>query len=82
MIYALPPLQQQPPFINASNLLCHPNQIQSDKYPRLQAKVGKWASHRYAENGHVSNPSALNGHIPGTLDAGRREKRVYGLDDL
>jgi hypothetical protein len=58
MNHLLSPLAQQPPFlpfINSSNLLCHPNQrkpVQSDKWPRVQAKTGGWVSLRYAENGH------------------------------
>ncbi|KAF2791306.1 hypothetical protein K505DRAFT_67837 [Melanomma pulvis-pyrius CBS 109.77] len=77
MVFLNPPLAQQPPFINFDNTLCHPNQTKpvqssSNKYPRLQAHPGAWMSLRYAENGHVSNPSPLNGHVPGTLDLGRR----------
>lgn len=85
MNYMLPPLEQQPPFINASNLLCHPNQrkpVQSDNFPRLQSTPGTWLALRYAENGHVSNPSNQNGHVPGELDLGRRPNGgsvfVYG----
>ncbi|KAF2469164.1 uncharacterized protein BDR25DRAFT_51495 [Lindgomyces ingoldianus] len=55
-----PPLQQQPPFINATNLLCHPSQRaqkQNDKYPRLQAVPGGFMALRYMENGHVTAPS-------------------------
>jgi hypothetical protein len=77
MNYLLPPIKQQPPFIRADNLLCHPNQrkpTQSENFPRLQATPGSWVALRYAENGHVSNPSAQNGHVPGQLDKGRREK--------
>lgn len=77
MVFLSPPLPQQPPFINAENPLCHSNQTKavqsSDKYPRLQASPGSWMALRYAENGHTSNPSPLNGHTPGTLDLGRRE---------
>jgi hypothetical protein len=73
MNYLLPPLAQQPPFIDKSNLLCHPNQrkaVQSEKWPRVKAKAGGWVSLRYAENGHVSNPASTP---PGTVAPGRRE---------
>lgn len=75
MNWLMPPLEQQPPFITADNLLCHTNQrkpVQSDKFPRLKSAPGAWLALRYAENGHVSNPSDLNGHVPGELDLGRR----------
>ncbi|KAF2708150.1 hypothetical protein K504DRAFT_351493, partial [Pleomassaria siparia CBS 279.74] len=75
MTYLVPPVEQQPPFINSTNLLCNPNlrkPVQNPKYPRLQATPGVWIALRYAENGHTSNPSNLNGHTPGTLDLGRR----------
>jgi hypothetical protein len=72
MVWLLPPLETQPPFINQENLLCNPNQrkqVQSEKYPRLKAPAEGWLALRYAENGHVTNPA--NG---GNLDVGRREK--------
>ncbi|KAF2002018.1 hypothetical protein P154DRAFT_148485 [Amniculicola lignicola CBS 123094] len=60
MNFMNPPLAQQPPFINSTNLLCHPSQRtykQSDRWPRLQVKPGQYFALRYSENGHVSNPS-------------------------
>lgn len=73
MNWLMPPLEQQPPFITADNLLCHGNQrkpVQTDNFPRLKSKPGTWLALRYAENGHVSNPA----NAPGVLDLGRREK--------
>jgi len=75
-VHLSPPVEQQPPFINKTNPLCRDDQtkpLQNDKYPRLQANPGVWMSLRYAENGHTSNPSDLDGHVPGTLDLGRRD---------
>lgn len=78
MVYLLPPISTQHPFINASHLLCHEKQRkpvqgtrpeQGDTWPRLQAPPGGWVALRYAENGHVSNPSTK-----GQLNGGRREK--------
>ncbi|ORX97801.1 hypothetical protein BCR34DRAFT_160015 [Clohesyomyces aquaticus] len=79
MNYQLPTEQQQPPFIDATNLLCHPNQRKptqsKDKYPRLQAVPGGFMALRYMENGHVTLADP-NGNI------GRPEKGgtiyVYG----
>ncbi|KAF2010612.1 hypothetical protein BU24DRAFT_322789, partial [Aaosphaeria arxii CBS 175.79] len=88
MVYLLPPLETQPPFINSSHLLCHPNQreqTQNDQFPRVKGTAGGYLALRYAENGHVSNPSPLNGHTPGTVEFQRRENGgsifVYGTTD-
>ncbi|KAF2737698.1 hypothetical protein EJ04DRAFT_510131 [Polyplosphaeria fusca] len=85
MNYLLPPLEQQPPFINSTNLLCHPNQRkqeQSDKYPRLKTQAGGHVALRYMENGHISLPEQQVGkpekagtvYVFGTTDPKDDEK--------
>ena len=63
-VYMLPPLARQPPYINNTDLLCHPsqrNQTQSANFPRLQAAPGGMFAMKYAENGHVTQPAQLPG---------------------
>jgi hypothetical protein len=63
-LWMIPPLEQQPPFINADNLLCHPSQRSSNQpsnYPRLKATPGSLIAMRYAENGHVTIPGGGRG---------------------
>ncbi|KAF2110937.1 hypothetical protein BDV96DRAFT_473328, partial [Lophiotrema nucula] len=56
--YLNPPLEQQPPFINSTNLLCHPSQRTRNqtKWPRLQTSPGTFIAMRYMENGHITLP--------------------------
>ncbi|KAF2186773.1 hypothetical protein K469DRAFT_479509, partial [Zopfia rhizophila CBS 207.26] len=64
--YMLPPIEQQPPYINSSNLLCHPaqrTQKQAGNYPRLQATPGGFMAMRYYENGHVTFPRDDNTNL-------------------
>ena len=63
-VYMLPPLTKQPPYIDNTDLLCHPsqrNQTQSANFPRLQVAPGGMFAMKYAENGHVTQPAQLPG---------------------
>ncbi|KAL6171832.1 hypothetical protein ACJQWK_02831 [Exserohilum turcicum] len=56
--WLLPPARD-PPFINKTDLLCHPSQRtlnQASNFPRLQTKPSSMIAIRYAENGHVTVP--------------------------
>ena len=56
--WLLPPARD-PPFVNGTDLLCHPSQRipnQAPNFSRLQTSPGSMIAMRYAENGHVTVP--------------------------
>jgi hypothetical protein len=71
-LWLIPPLEQQPPFIRSTDLLCHPSQRtnrSSSTFPRLKTTPGSIFAMRYADNGHATIPGGGKG-LPGKPDQG------------
>lgn len=61
MNFQIPANSKGRPFIDNTDLLCHPSQQKqqqsSSKYPRLHTTPGGFIAMRYMENGHVTKPN-------------------------